>query len=69
MKQNPFNNSPSCEKKTTMTLNDVQKTPIIELIQKMDLAEIKVHSNDAGYVCSIELKYIPGAGQQITQRG
>ena len=43
-----------------MTLNDVQKTPIIELIQKMDLAEIKVHSNDAGHICSIELKYIPG---------
>lgn len=40
-----------------MTLNDVRKTPIDELVQQMDLTDIKIHSDEDGNLCAIELKY------------
>lgn len=40
-----------------MTLNDVRKTPIDELVQQMDLTDIKIHADEDGNLHSIELKY------------
>lgn len=42
-----------------MKLNAVYKKTFEELIKEMDLVDMKVHTNETGDVCCIELKYYP----------
>lgn len=42
-----------------MKLNEVYSKPLKEVIEKMDLSDMKVHTDDNGNVKSIELKYTP----------
>lgn len=40
-----------------MKLNEVYSNPLKEVIEKMELSDMKVHTDDSGTVKSIELKY------------
>lgn len=42
-----------------MKLNDVATSSIIDIISKMNLKDIKIHTDDNGNIVSVELKYIP----------
>lgn len=43
-----------------MKLNDVYTKPLKDIVEQMNLTDMKVHTDDAGDVKSIELKYEPG---------
>ena len=43
-----------------MKLNEFYNLPLKEALEKMDLAEMKVHTDDGGSIKAIELKYIYG---------
>lgn len=40
-----------------MKLNEVYSKPIKEVIEALDLSDMKVHTDDCGNVKAIELKY------------
>ena len=42
-----------------MKLNDVYTKPLKDIVEQMTLTDMKVHTDDAGDVKSIELKYEP----------
>lgn len=42
-----------------MTLNEFQKKPLSELLNEMDLIEIKAHTDKKGTIRAIEVKYSP----------
>ena len=42
-----------------MTLNEVQRRPIVEVVAEMNLVETKIHTDDGGTIRSIEMKYVP----------
>lgn len=42
-----------------MNLNDFQQKNLKEVVEQMDLKDLKVHMNDTGNIVAIELKYIP----------
>lgn len=41
-----------------MKLNEVYNKPIKEVVETMELLDMKVHTDDTGNVRAIELKYI-----------
>lgn len=41
-----------------MRLKDIYERPLGEIIKVMDLADMKVHTDEAGNVWSVELKYV-----------
>lgn len=42
-----------------MKLNDVYTKPLKEVVEQMDLASMKVYTDDDGNIEAIELKYEP----------
>jgi hypothetical protein len=42
-----------------MKLVDVYSKPLKEVVDKLELIDLKVHSDDKGDVKSVELKYVP----------
>lgn len=42
-----------------MTLTEMNQLPMKEVLEKCDVVEQKVHTNDDGVVMSIEVKYKP----------
>lgn len=42
-----------------MTLNDFTKVGFDEAVKDMNMVDLKVHTNDDGEVCSVEVKYCP----------
>lgn len=40
-----------------MKLNELYNLPLKEALEKMELAEMKVHTDDGGSIKAIELKY------------
>jgi len=44
-----------------MTLNEAKNLPLTKVLDSMEMAEIKINTsrNGSGYICSIELKYVP----------
>lgn len=42
-----------------MTLNDFTKVGFDEAVKGMNMVDLKVHTNDDGEVCSVEVKYCP----------
>ena len=42
-----------------MTLNEVQRRPITEVVAEMNLVEVKIHTGDDGIIHAIEMKYVP----------
>lgn len=40
-----------------MKLNEVYSRPLKEVVEEMELSEMKVHTDDNGVVKTIELKY------------
>lgn len=42
-----------------MKLNDVYTKSLKDIVEQMNLTDMKVHTDDAGDVKSIELKYEP----------
>lgn len=49
-----------------MTLKDLHSKPLSEIIEKMDMVDLKVHSDNNGNIINIEIKY---AAQQETDKG
>ncbi len=47
-----------------MKLNELYNLPLKEALDKMDLAEMKVHTDDGGGIKAIELKYTCGNQKQ-----
>ena len=41
-----------------LKLNEMLEKPLGEVLKEMDLADTKIHSDDAGEIKCIELKYI-----------
>ena len=41
-----------------MKLCEVYGSPIKEVVEAMNLVDVKIHSNDEGDVAAIELKYV-----------
>lgn len=42
-----------------MKLNDVYTKPLKDIVEQMNLTDMKVHTDDTGDVKAIELKYEP----------
>lgn len=42
-----------------MTLNDIYKRPLGEILAGMNTVDLKIHTGDDGTIKSIEVKYIP----------
>lgn len=40
-----------------MTLKDLHSKPLSEIIEQMDMVDLKVHSDNNGVINSIEIKY------------
>lgn len=40
-----------------MTLKDLHSKPLSEIIEQMDIVDLKVHSDNNGVINSIEIKY------------
>ncbi len=51
-----------------MTLNEMKEQPLVSLLEKMDMADIKVHSCPGGDICAIEIKYIPRTNEGGTHK-
>lgn len=47
-----------------MKLNELYNPPLKEALEKMELAEMKVHTDDGGSIKAIELKYTCGNQKQ-----
>ena len=47
-----------------MKLNELYNLPLKEALEKMELAEMKVHTDDGGSIKAIELKYTCGNQKQ-----
>lgn len=42
-----------------MTLKEMYSQPLATLLEKMEMIDLKVHSDQDGNICSIEVKYEP----------
>ena len=42
-----------------MKLNDLYKMSIGDALRKMDIVDMKVHTDDEGEIKSLEIKYVP----------
>lgn len=42
-----------------MKLNDLYKMSIGDALSKMDIVDMKVHTDDEGEIRSLEIKYVP----------
>lgn len=55
-----------------MKLNDVYTKPLKDVVEELNLTDMKVHTDDDGEVRSIELKYEPNnrftKGAQLRQK-
>ena len=47
-----------------MKLNDVYTKPLKDVVEELNLTDMKVHTDDDGEVRSIELKYEPNNRSQ-----
>lgn len=47
-----------------MKLNDVYTKPLKDVVEELNLTDMKVHTDDDGEVRSIELKYEPIASRK-----
>lgn len=52
-----------------MKLSEVYSKPLAEVIQQLEMVELKVHTTDAGLVRAIELKYEDSAYQVLPLAG
>lgn len=50
------------EEKQVIRLSDILTNSLERVIERMELFDMKVHTDDSGCVRSIELKYIPKGG-------
>lgn len=48
-----------------MKLNDVYTKSLKDVVEQMNLTDMKVHTDDAGDVKSIELKYEPDGQNEL----
>lgn len=48
-----------------MKLNDVYTKSLKDVVEQMNLTDMKVHTDDAGDVKSIELKYEPDGQNKL----
>ena len=44
-----------------MTLKEMRTQPLVNILDKMDMVDLKVHTDDRGNICAIEIKYEPTA--------
>lgn len=51
-----------------MKLNEVYCSPLKEVIEKLELSDMKVHSDDNGNVKAIELKYTEKAPEKAPEK-
>lgn len=42
-----------------MTLKEMRDQPLASILEKMDIVDLKVHSDDQGNICTVEIKYAP----------
>lgn len=49
----------TCRRERKMKLNDVYTKPLKDVVEELNLTDMKVHTDDDGEVRSIELKYEP----------
>lgn len=47
-----------------MTLKDVYEKPLADILKEMDMVDVKIHNDDYGKICSIEVKYAPQEKQE-----
>lgn len=40
-----------------LTLNGFCEKPLSEILKEMSIVEVKIHNNDCGEICTIEVKY------------
>lgn len=40
-----------------MTLKDLQSNPLSNILEQMEMVDLKIHSDDKGIINSIEIKY------------
>lgn len=43
-----------------MNLTEMIKSPLSEVLEKFNVVDVKIHSDDSGEVKSVEIKYEPG---------
>ena len=44
-----------------MTLKELQTQSLTTILDKMDMVDLKVHTDPKGTICAIEIKYEPTA--------
>lgn len=44
-----------------MTLKEMQTQSLTRILDKMDMVDLKVHTDSKGNICAIEIKYEPTA--------
>jgi len=42
-----------------MTLKEMRTQPLVNILDKMNIIDLKVHSDDSGKIYAIEIKYAP----------
>ncbi len=47
-----------------MTLKDICEKPLADILKEMDMVDVKIHNDDYGKICSIEVKYAPQEKQE-----
>ena len=55
-----------------MTLKEMRTQPLVNILDKMDMVDLKVHTDDRGNICAIEIKHEPtaeNAGSEKKGRG
>lgn len=49
-----------------MKLSEFVEKPLSEALKDMELVDSKIHTNDDGVVCTVELKYIVSGASTTT---
>lgn len=52
-----------------MTLKDMREQPLANILDKMEMVDLKVHSDPKGNIMAIEIKYEPNEGRTDKQYG
>jgi len=50
-----------------MTLKEMRTQPLVNILDKMDIVDLKVHSDQSGNICAIEIKYAPAEETEATR--
>lgn len=51
-----------------MKLSEFVKLPLQEALENLDMTDYKVHTDDEGNVCSVEVKYTVDKGDTLPKR-